>query len=185
MAFVAWSQGVRWQFSGLSSYKIFPLFGLLAFSLIWSMYVVGFLRRRARVDANEFRNYYKILGVIILGAILLHPSLLSWQLMRDGFGLPPGSIKENYVSPALGWAVTLGMLSWLVFITYELRFKFKNKQWWKYVQYAGDAAIVAVFIHGLKLGGELQQGWFQVVWYFYGGILLLVLVDTYYGKIKK
>lgn len=185
VAFVAWGQGVRWQLTGLSTYDLFPIFGLLAFSLIWSMYAVGFWHRRLNIEPAQLGRYYKILRTLVVALILLHPALLSWQLWRDGFGLPPGSIKQNYVAPALGWAVTLGFLSWLVFLTYDLGQKWRSRPWWKYLEYAGDGAMVAIFIHALSLGGELQIGWFRAVWYFYGVILLAVLADIYYRKIKK
>lgn len=185
VALMAWGQGVHWQLTKLSTYELFPLFGLLAFSLIWSMYVAGFFGRRWNVESAQLGDYYKVLRAAVVALILLHPALLSWQLWRDGFGLPPGSIRQNYIAPALGWAVTLGFLSWLVFLTYDLGQKFRSRSWWKYLEYAGDGAVVAIFIHALSLGGELQISWFRAVWYFYGVILLAVLADIYYRKIKK
>lgn len=185
IAVVAWGQGIRWQFGGLSTYRIFPLFGLLAFSLIWSMYVAGFFRRRLNISPEQLSGYYKTFRFLVVTAILLHPGLLWWQLWRDGFGLPPESYLQHYVAPALRWVVLLGSVSWLVFLAYDLGQRFKTRHWWKYLESAGDAAIAAVYYHGLRLGGNLQHGWFRVVWYFYGVVLLLVLADIYYRKYKK
>jgi hypothetical protein len=181
--FVAWGQGIRWQFSNLSTYDVFPLFGLLAFSLIWSMYMVGFFRRRLNADGVGLSVYYKSLGYVVLAAIALHPGLLWWQLWRDGFGLPPKSYLEHYVAPTLKWAVILGTLGWLVFLVYELRHRLSARSWWKYMEIAADAAMVALFIHALRLGGEMNIDWFRMVWYFYGATLALVLIDNYRRKL--
>src|SRR3989344_2569858 len=184
LAVVAWGQGVRWNFSHLSTYRIFPLFGLLAFSLIWSMYVVGYFRRHLNISSEHLNRYYKTFRFLVVAVILLHPGLLWWQLWRDGFGLPPESYLQHYVAPALRWVVLLGSVSWFVFLAYDLGQRFRSRPWWKYLESAGDAAVVVVYYHGLRLGGNLQHGWFRWVWYFYGVILLLILLDIYSKKIK-
>ena len=184
MALVAWAQDLNWQFSHLSSYRLFPLFGLSAWSLIWSIYFVSWLRRQWNFDADKLKTYYKIVGLAAFGLILLHPGLLWWQLWRDGFGWPPGSYLNHYVSPTLKWAVILGSISWLIFIVYELRHRLKAKSWWRYVEVLADLAMVALFVHSLKLGSNLQQGWFRYVWIFYGGILLVCLIDIYSIKLR-
>ncbi len=185
LAVSSWGQGVRWQFSHLSTYRIFPLFGLLAFSLVLSMYVISFLGRHIAADNAWLGSYYKALSVLVLAAILAHPGLLWWQLWRDGFGLPPESYLYHYVAPGLVWVAVLGTISWSVFLLYELRFKYRGRSWWKYIEYAGDGAMVAIFYHALRLGTNLQHGWFKAVWYLYGVILLVVLFDIYSRKLKK
>lgn len=184
VAFLAWGQGIDWQFSGLSIYRIFPLLGLIAFSLVWSMYVVGYLRRRFNVKSDELDGYYKVLRFVVVLVIFLHPTLLWWQLWRDGFGLPPESYLQHYVTPALRWVAVLGTLSWFIFLTYELAQKFRLRLWWKYVELAGDLAAAAIFYHGLRLGSNLQHGWFRFLWYLYGLVLLIILFNIYASKLK-
>lgn len=179
LAFIAWGGGIKWDLGGLSTYELFPLFGLTAFSLMWSMYVVGFARRTLNPAGAKLKGYYQALGWAVLVLIVLHPALLIYQLWRDGFGLPPGSYS-NYVSESLKWVVILGMVSLLIFLAYELRRVYGKKTWWKYVEYAGDAAMIAVFYHGLRLGGELNSGWFRSVWIFYGVVLAVILIQKYY-----
>lgn len=185
IAFVAWAQDINWQFSDLSVYQIFPLFGLLAFSLIWSMYAVAFLVRNLKIESGHLKKYFKIMSLSVLAAILIHPGLLWWQLWRDGFGLPPQSYLQHYVAPSLKWAVLLGTTTWLVFIAYEFKNKYRNRSWWRYMEYLADAGLVAIFFHGLALGGELQKGWFRYVWYFYGLVLAVILIDIYRRKYQK
>lgn len=183
IAFIVWGQGLDWQTAALSTYTLFPLFGLTAFSLMWAHYIVAAARKYAGLPADVTKRYFDQTSFIVLLAIFLHPGLLIVQLWRDGMGLPPTSYL-NYVGPALKWAVALGSVSFLVFIAYEFRRKFGKKSWWKFVQYASDAAMIAIFVHGLKLGSNLQSGWFQYVWYFYGLSLIMAIIYIYFGKQK-
>lgn len=183
LAVVAWGQGYDWELAGLSTYQLFPLFGLLAFSLMWSHYIAAALRQYLQADRAALKQYFEVTSLAVLAAILLHPGLLGWQLWRDGIGLPPGSYKA-YIGP-LYWAVVLGIISWLIFMSYELRRKFKDRSWWKYVQYASDGAMFLILIHALRLGQNLQEGWFRTVWYFYGVTLALSLAYTYYQKLRR
>ncbi len=187
LAFVAWGQDLNWRFNNLSSYKIFPLLGLTAFSLMWAHYIIAAKRKYLRADREVTKKYFDQSGIIVLLAFLSHPGLLIVQLYRDGFGLPPNSYLDNYVAKGAAWAAMLGTLSLITFLIYELRFKFKDKSWWRFVQYASDAAMLAILVHGLKLGRHVQDGWYRWVWIFYGVSLLLSLVYIHYptGEIKK
>lgn len=179
LAVVVWGQALDWRVIGISSYKLFPLLGLLAFSLMWSHYIASALRRHFGLDKSVLAKYFEVTSLVVLLAIVLHPGLLIWQLWRDGLGLPPGSYLQNYVAPALRWAAALGSVSWLAFIAYEFRRKFGTRKWWRFVQYASDAAMLGIFFHALNLGSHLQSGWYQYVWYFYGITLVATLLYSY------
>ena len=184
VAVVAWGQLYDWELGDLSTYQLFPLFGLLAFSLMWSHYVVAATRLYNGIDSVATRTYFEATSFVVLAAILLHPGLLAWQLWRDGAGLPPAS-EINYVRPALGWVVVLGMTAWLIFLAYELRRWLKTKPWWKYIQYLNDIAMLAIFYHGLRLGSHLQTGWFRGVWFFYGVTLVVSIVFIYARRFRR
>lgn len=178
LAIFVWGQSLSWQFSGLSIYEIFPVLGLLAFSIMWSHYIVSVTRQYYGIDRQATKQYFEVTSMIVLVAIILHPGLLIYQLFRDGLGLPPGSYMMVY-----GWLATLGSISWLAFIAFEFRRFFGKKKWWRYVEYAGDAAMLAIFYHGLKLGTQLHVDWFRWVWYFYGLTLAAALVYIHVKKI--
>lgn len=183
IAVSAWGQHHLWQFSGLTNYDIFPIFGLIAFSLMWGHYIIGGLRAGFDLQDRKLNKwYFKVTAGIVLGAILIHPSLLIWQLWRDGFGLPPESYLKHYVAPGLGWAVYLGTVSWVVFMAFEFRHWFAKKKWWKYVLYANDVAIWAVYLHGLKLGRDVAAPWLLYVWWGYGVALAAAFGAIYYKK---
>lgn len=170
----------------ITAYTIFPLLGLVAFSLMWTHYVLGSTRRLMKVDLKENKQYFKITGFIVLFLILLHPGILIATLYRDGFGLPPNSYLTVYAEPAMKGAIMLGTISLLIFLAYELHGKFKNKSWWKYVEYLQILAMFFIFYHGLTLGRELSIGWYKTVWYLYGVSLLAAVIFNYwYDKSTK
>ncbi|MDB5163601.1 MAG: hypothetical protein JWS12_218 [Candidatus Saccharibacteria bacterium] len=181
LAVLAWGQGYSWQVS--NSYQLFPLLGLLAFSLMWSHYMAAALRTRFKLDKAVLHSYFEVTSYVVLVAILLHPGLLAYQLWRDGLGLPPAS-ELHYVRQSWQWGVLLGMTALVVFLAYELHRWFDNRGWWRYVQYASDAAMVAIFIHALRLGTQLRMGWFKWIWWFYGVSLLATLIYTYAQKLQ-
>ncbi|HUS26070.1 MAG TPA: hypothetical protein VMY99_01855 [Nevskiaceae bacterium] len=175
-AFVAWGHSNNWQFAQISTYRIFPLFGLLAFSLLWAQYMVLAVCYWRRIDRKLMRRYFETSAFFVLLAIVLHPGLLVYQLWRDGFGLPPESYQKNFVGPGMGWVATLGSISLFIFLAYELRRIFGDRPWWPWVAYASDVAMLLVFYHGLRLGDQLHEGWFRGVWVVYGVLLVGALV---------
>lgn len=180
IALVAWTQ----QNIGtgtITVYDIFPLFGLLAFSLMWMHYISGALKRKFGFanDAHILKPYFTITSGMVLGLILLHPGLFYYQLWADGLGLPPGSYMQVYVEPSLRMAIVLGTLSLGAFLVFELKRKFSDKAWWKYIEYINIVAMFAILYHGFTLGGELGEGWFRGLWIIYGAVLLAAVSYNY------
>lgn len=184
LAVLAWGQGNSWQLSGISTYQLFPLFGLLAFSLMWVHYVMAALRLHFGIEKAVLKSYFEVTSLAVLVAVLLHPALLAWQLWRDGLGLPPAS-ELNYLGPNMKASIVIGMVSLTVFLAYELRRIFDQKSWWKFVQYASDLAILLIVLHSLKLGSQLRSGWYLTVWYFYALTLIVSLAYIYSKKLKN
>lgn len=181
LAVISWGQGNGWKLAGLTIYQIFPLLGLLAFSIMWSHYIAAVARLHFKQDRAVLKRYFEATSLAVLAFILLHPGLLGWQLWRDGLGLPPAN-ELNYVAPDMRLYIIIAMISYVIFLAYELRRKFGDRSWWKYIAYASDAAMILIFIHSIKLGSQLQMGWFRAVWYFYGLTLLGALAYIYYQK---
>lgn len=178
LAFYVWGETYSWRFSNMNALKLFPLFGLIAFSVMWSHYAVGAVRRYFGASKQSLQKYFDITAGIVLVAILLHPGLLWWQLWRDGGGLPPGSVL-NIVPETLKTAVIMGMVALVVFLTFELHRFYGKKSWWKYFEYASILAMGIIFVHAIRLGGAIN-GWFMVVWIYYGITLVMAVAYTYY-----
>lgn len=181
VAIIVWGQYYGWRLLPVNPYQLFPLLGLLAYSLMWSHYISGAMRDLTGIDAKALAGYFRITGYAVLVLICSHPGLLIYQRFRDGYGLPPRSY-ETYVAPGLGWVTLLGTASLLVFLAYEFRRGFGQRRWWHYVKEAGDVAMLAIFYHSLRLGQQLQSGWFRYVWWFYGVTLVVVLARSYNKK---
>ena len=184
LAITAWGDYYNWQLWPIYTYHLFPIFGLLAFSLMWSHYVTGALRQLMGLDKAVLKRYFTITSWIVLVLICLHPGLLIYQRFRDGYGLPPHSY-ESYVNPGLGWVTLLGTVSLLVFLAFELRRWYGDRSWWHYVANAGDLAMLAILYHGLRLGTTLTSGWYRYVWFFYFVTLVAVLTRKYINRYSK
>jgi len=184
VAIIAWVGGYQLEFQRLNLYLFFPVLGLLAFSLMWAHYIVGASRRLAGLEKLSFKTYFKVTGLLALTFILLHPSLLIFQLWRDGGGLPPLSYI-HYVGPVMEWAVLLGSFSFLIFLSFETKRWFEDRGWWPIIDYAQVVAMFAIIAHSLALGSNLQKGWFRGVWWVYAVSLVLSVAYTYYYEIKQ
>lgn len=171
LAFIAW-YGVRVDGRSLSIYDWFPLFGLIAYSLMWTHYTLGALRRYMKLSKEVNHSYSVVSGVVVLVCILLHPTLLITGLQRDGFGLPPNSYFAVYTEPIMKGAIVLGTISLLIFLAYELKRWLEKKSLWRVVNKLQLIAMALIFYHALVLGGELSVGWFRLVWYLYGVSLI-------------
>lgn len=183
IAIYAWGESNGWRLS-FNAYRLFPLLGLLAFSLMWAHYVASFVRQLLGVRAAVLSSYFKSTSLVVLALLFLHPGILILQRFRDGYGLPPHSY-ESYVAPGLGWVTLLGSAAWLAFIAFEFRRYFSDRSWWKYVPMAGDAAMLAIVYHSLRLGSQLQTGWYRGLWLGYGLVLVIILGRSYYRRAAK
>lgn len=174
LTLVAWGSMYEWQFSGMTTYQLFPLFGLLAFGLMWTHYIMDAIRKYQGLSKDTLRDYFDTTSAAVLVFILAHPGLLVWQLWRDGHGLPPESYKA-YVGSALYGFVVLGVIALITFVAYEFRNFFKKPAWKQGLQYASDVAMVLIVVHGFRLGSVIA-GWFTFVWIGYAVTFTLALV---------
>lgn len=180
LAIYVWGNQLRWDFSNLNAFTIFPVLGLTAFSLMWVHYVSGVIRDIWFPGASTKKSF-TITSMAVLVLILFHPALLTIELYRHGSGLPPGSYK-NYVAPGNTLYVTLGVIGLSGLLVFELKRFFGKKPWWKYLSVVGDVAILLIALHSLTLGQHLQSGWFRYVWYFYIITIIGCIGRIYYLK---
>lgn len=174
---LAWYQTLPRGIGAMTNYQLFPLFGILAFSVMWSHYIVGAIRRYAVVDKRYLQTYFSGTAYFVLIMLLLHPGLLLLQLQQDKAGLP-----LTYVHPDLRIYVVLGMVAWVAFLTYELHRFYGERSWWRYVVIASDIAMILVLIHGFKLSSQLMPSWFTILWVVYGITLVAVIAYGYRAR---
>jgi len=178
LGIIAWALPLKWHIFGTSIYLLFPIFGLVAFSLMWAQYINSAVRQYLGLESSVLQQYTNVIGYLVLVAILLHPGLLIYQLWRNGFGLPPGSYL-HYVLPNLKAFVILGSINLVVLLLFELRRVLAKYSWWHYYTYLIDIAMFSIFYHALKLGTQIQGGWYRKVWFFYGISLLVAILYIY------
>jgi len=176
LAVLAWVFGTG-SSGTLSLLKIFPVFGLVAFGLMWSHYTVGTLRRWSGYERRGKDIYWAVSAGLVLALIILHPVLLNISLVEAGLGLPTSSYFAAYGNVD-GWFVVLGTIALLVFLLFELHRWFKHKKWWKWIEYAQIVAMTAIFVHGTWLGNETTNSWYTVVWW---GLALTLLFTWVYN----
>lgn len=179
-ALVVWSQARLVGASEVGIYQIFPLLGIIAFGLMWTHFLFSAIRRYARAPKPQKHLYSTVSMGVVLAMIILHPGLLWFALWRDGFGLPPGSYLQVYSSQLL--AIVAGTIGLGIFLVYELKRLFGEKQWWKYVEYLQIVGMVAIFYHALELGEELDVLWFRIIWWLY---FITFAVAVCYTTISK
>lgn len=178
---LGWGANLNWNLASPATYSLFPLLGILAFSLMWTHYILYALRIYSGFDKTILQSYQRITGIAVLICILLHPGLFIMQLYIDGNGLPPESYKSYVDDSAIGF-VMLGTIAWLAFMAYEFKEKHSEKAWWKYVSAANIVAMLLILIHAKNLGSTVASDWFGIVWMLYG----LTLIASYgYLLFKK
>lgn len=170
---------------GITTYVLFPLFGLVAFGLMWGHYVMGAVRRMLGVDKEALGAYWLVTSWVTLFCLLAHPFLVELQLYIDGLGLPPDSLFTVYVRPLDMLALFAGFIALLSFLSYELYRFFQSKSWWKYVKWLNIVAMCLILFHGFVLGGELRSQWFQVIWISYALTFAASVAYTEYTERRK
>ena len=180
VAVLRWAQ-VRLGDGEVGPYELFPLLGLIAWSLMWTHYTVGPVQRWLKAKDGSLKTFFSITGWIVLAFILLHPTIFVFTLYEDGLGIPPASYVAVYPAALELFAIALGYLALCAFLAYEFHRRYKDRKWWRFVEYANVAAMFAIFYHALTLGGEIS-GWFLIVWIVYGITLAAAIAYNYYYK---
>ena len=159
--------------ANLSAYRIFPILGLLAWEMMWVQCVVMMttilgLRHSKNKHFKDFSEWS------ILPLIILHPGILAIQSFIDSGQLPPDSYL-SYVGPDNAWAIVLGVLGLVIFLSYDLfkllRKALRRRNMYKYVSVLQAIGMVAIFVHGLAIGSLMNTG-FGYVWIVLGVVLV-------------
>lgn len=177
-----WLDARNWSLSGLSAVSLFPLLGLIAFSMMWLHLMVAALKK-LRPEMFDYRVYYKKTGSIVLSLILLHPILLIYS------SLDTGGTFLDYAGDSGKIFIAFGSLALLSFLVYEVADRLKErptiKDNWQYIVAMNRVAFILVFVHGLQLGQHLQSGWLRSLWIFYGVTTAAYFVWVYKHEISR
>jgi predicted heme/steroid binding protein len=168
--FAVWIPGLA--DTKLTIYALFPLFGLLAWSLMWTHYINGVLVMRYGLERS--RLYKTVSEVIVFFCLWLHPGLLIYQLWMDN------STIIEYVGQRNAVFILGAFAAWLAFLSYDILVRFKNRPFWKkhwiWVSLTQALAMGIIYLHAIKFGRHIQVSWFKVYWAVLGLVLVPCMV---------
>lgn len=150
----------------------FPIFGLLAFGLLWLHAISGVFEEwlRERFNFDAFVHYTSL---TILVSMLLHPLLLL-ILAKFDFGLLFGQWNTG---------IYLGLFGLILLLTYDIGKVLKKHEFfsknWTAILIISNIGFILTFFHSLMLGSDLQSGWMRGLWIFYGVTAILAIIYTY------
>jgi len=157
--------------------NIFPLLGILAFTLLWLHSISGVFESWLR-KYFDFDWFIYTTSMLIFISFVLHPFLL---LIYSDFSF---TRAFSYADMRYIW---LGVIGFLLLITYDIGKFLKNHDFfvrnWDKILVISTIGFLLTFFHSLVIGSDLQSGTLRIVWIFYGITAILSTIYTY--GIKK
>lgn len=164
---------------------IFPIFGLLAFTLLWLHAISGAFEEWLREQFNPprlveasrgeagFDAFVHWSALVILVSIILHPLLLLIII----------KFKVGLLFSGDPTAIVLGIIGLSLLLTYDIgkmlnRYQFFSKNW-SNILIISNIGFILTFFHSLKIGSDLQNGWMRPLWIFYGITAIIAIFYTY------
>ena len=164
---------LHWAFDTSLLPNLFPIFGLIAASLLWLHSISGVFEPWLRKHIN-FDRFIHITASIILWCMILHPLLLLI------------SLNFNFNELFLGYTLLylrIGIVAWLLLIIYDITKPLKKYQFfaknWNNILIISNIGFLLTFIHALYLGSDLQFEPLRAIWIFYGITATLGIIYTY------
>lgn len=163
---------VNWSWGGSLPFSLFPIFGILAFSLLW-LHVAGAAIEDWVKKYVDFEWFIENTSLPILILMLSHPLFLLIGAQFDIRG-----IFASYPSTYL-W---IGIFGLILLLTYDIGRAFKKHDFfvrnWDRILFISTIGFVLIFFHSINLGHDLESGILRIIWFFYGitGILSAVYV---------
>lgn len=178
---LVWWGRVGPSFGADVSISLFPLFGLIAISIMW-LHVLGGAFRGWLQKYINFEKFVFWSSIIVFFSIIFHPLLLITRIGFENFGL----IFE-YNEPKYIW---FAIAAWFILVGYDIAKKFRNRglfiKHWNKVKLVSNIGFFFALYHSLGVGSDLQDGPLRYVWIFYGISGICATVYTYgYKRIVK
>lgn len=167
-------RGAEWAWNSTLLVELFPVFGFLAFGLLWLHAISGVFEPWLRQHI-DFDSYVNSTASLILISLILHPLLLLIALKFD-FGSLWFSTNSFYIR--------LAVIAWLLLITYDIAKPLKKRygffaRHWNKILLISTIGFLLTFFHSLGIGDDLQQGPLRIVWIGYGVTAILATIYTY------
>jgi hypothetical protein len=165
-------RNVSWADSSLLG-SLFPIFGLLAFTLLWLHAISGVFEEWLRERFN-FDSFVHWTATTILVSMLLHPLLLLILARFD--------ILAIYFSNPL--PISLGIIGLVLLLTYDIGKLLRRKydvftRNWRRILVISNIGFILTFFHSIQIGSLVQSGFMRWLWIFYGVTAILAITYTY------
>jgi len=151
---------------------LFPIFGIIAFFLLWIHSMCGVFEEWLRPRMN-FDAFIHWTSLVILVSIILHPLLLLILIKFD---------LQTLLS-ASPLPISLGLVGFLLLITYDIGKALRHRAFfarhWNKILIISTVGFILTFFHSLVLGSHLQTGWQRKLWIFFGITAILATIYTY------
>ncbi|HEY1074328.1 MAG TPA: hypothetical protein VGE59_01340 [Patescibacteria group bacterium] len=183
---LVWGSSLPRPLSQVSLYELFPVFGLLAFSIFW-LQLLGLLCKPYLTHLS-LRPFFKWSSHAFMTFVIAHPLLLAIAQFNNHLGLPLQSFYD-YVPSNLTGYINLAVIAFLVFVITEITGWIGNTPWIqkfaKPLEYVNYLTFFLVFWHSIHLGQHLQSGWLLTVWWFFVITGLPIITTLIIRDIKK
>ena len=184
---ITWGNSFGWDFSLFNLFLLFPLLGLLTFSVVWIQVLVGafgdYFSGLFNLDV-----FYARTGLAVLILFVSHP-LVAAIAQLNATGLWPLESLFALAPPSHKAFLIIGMIVFVLWIIYEILLRLssiprvqKIASWWEHV---ADIGVLLIWYHGYKLGSHTSFGWFMYVWWVMGVTALVFVVWKIVKKIRS
>lgn len=148
---------------------LFPLFGLLAFTLVWSQIMLGSFMRPLEKLYPKIFVFHVAQGLLTLGFAATHWVLLSSSFLPDRLA---DYLGYAFVAPELKVYAIFGQSALLLLILGVTAGLLRNyppiKRYWHWLHLVHYAVFFLVFFHSMRLGSDVQTTPILTnLWYFF------------------
>lgn len=162
-----------WALDETLLYNLFPIFGVMAFTILWLHVISGVFERDLRKLIN-FDLYVRRTAWIVFVSIIMHPLLALFSFDFDLWG-----IIDVYGT----WPIRLAVTGWLLLITYDIARLLHKKEFfrrhWRKILFISTIGIILAFFHSIWIGSDLQSGPLRFLWIFYGVTAILATIYNF------
>lgn len=163
---VTFLRGMDYRSANLA---LFPLLGLLAFSLVWAQVIIGSAQSVLRKVFPNIIAWHRRQGVFVLLFALLHPTM---RYIGLGFGVAAYFQHFNAgVAPSKILFLWFGYVQLFLMLITAGAALLRRAPWlvrrWHAIHYANYGVFVLVWLHSWFLGTDVQSTGLRYLWIFF------------------
>lgn len=176
-----WFNSANLVWDKIVLFDIFPVLGLIGFSLMWLHIVAGAFRKRLS-NYFDFSTFIHISSTVVLLMLILHPAVFLLALAVNNWGS-----VFSYIGNEREYFIWIAIVAWVIFILYDVFKKFKTRKFfvkhWTLMRFISTLGFFLILVHSLGIGRDLQTGPLRSVWIFYGVTAGLATIYNYGGAL--